>query len=174
MSLLVLSYPEISDVDFNWIQNYRKEHDPLFYHVVSPHFTIVFPTFNISEEDFITEIEYQSKNLKSIQFEIKCVVINKDSFLDVYHGLLVPDKGFSDIVKLHDKLYSGKLFPNLRLDVDFIPHIGISNSQDPIECKKRVDELNKSELSINGKIKTLDVVKYENESVTTLKVFKLI
>lgn len=74
-------------------------------------------------------------------------------------------KGYSRIVKLHDKLYSEKLKSNLRLDIDFVPHIGIGNSKDKFSCKKMVDQWNEKEFSISGKITHLTVVNYENDTI---------
>ena len=136
MSLLAISYPELEESDFNWIQLYRKENDDLYYKVVDPHFTLIFPTTNIDEDQFIEEIKNKSKNVHQIEFEIRCATINKDAFSDYYYEFLVPDKGYSDIVKLHDKLYSGILSKCLRLDIDFIPHIGIGDSLESNITKK--------------------------------------
>ncbi|MFO7890546.1 MAG: hypothetical protein R6V04_09435 [bacterium] len=68
MSYLVLAYPELSDEDFNLIQNYRKVND-IFYSMVDPHFTIVFPVFNQPEDRFIREAEKQSGSTKKIILE---------------------------------------------------------------------------------------------------------
>lgn len=85
----------------------------------------------------------------------------------------VPDEGYSRIVKLHDRLYSDKLKDNLRLDLDFIPHIGIGNSLDRYKCKKMVDEWNKEEFELRGTISRLKIVRYENDVVTTIEEIKL-
>jgi hypothetical protein len=85
----------------------------------------------------------------------------------------VPDEGYGRIVKLHDKLYSDKLKDNLRLDLDFIPLIGIGNSQDRHKCKKMVDEWNKEEFELRGTISRLKIVRYENDVVTTIEEIKL-
>jgi len=53
MPLLVIGYPTISEKDYNWIKDIRKEHDELYFNVVKPHFTIVFSTFNIKQKDLI-------------------------------------------------------------------------------------------------------------------------
>ncbi|MCS6846165.1 MAG: hypothetical protein RMN52_00450 [Anaerolineae bacterium] len=45
MSLLVLAYPELSNADRECIRAFRERYDPLYYPVVAPHFTLVFPTF---------------------------------------------------------------------------------------------------------------------------------
>ena len=79
----------------------------------------------------------------------------------------VPDEGYSRIVKLHDKLKD-----NLRLDLDFIPLIGIGNSQDRHKCKKMVDEWNKEEFELRGTISRLKIVRYENDVVTTIEEIK--
>ena len=49
MSLLVLSYPEIEKKHYDWIQTLRKDNDELYYNVVEPHFTIVFPVSNFNK-----------------------------------------------------------------------------------------------------------------------------
>lgn len=173
MALLVIAYPELRSEDYTRIQNYRRNNDGLYFDIAEPHFTIVFPVFDINDNVFIREIEKQSTGSNVIDFEIKCATLNKDSFIPYYHEFLVPDKGYSDIVKLHDRLYSGLLFSNLRMDIDFIPHIGIGNSSDPLICRKRVDELNSGGLSIEGIISRLDIVSYENDEIKTLKKISL-
>ncbi|MFH1198168.1 MAG: 2'-5' RNA ligase family protein [bacterium] len=169
MSLLTIAYPKLNDEDFLWIQNYREKNDELYFNLVAPHFTIVFPVFDFSSDAFVEEIEAMSKGINQIYFEIKCATINKDSFIPYYHEFLVPDKGFSDIVKLHDKLYSEKLFSNLRMEIDFIPHIGIGNSKEVHVSKKRVDDLNKTGICISGQITHLDIVFYENNKIEIIK-----
>ena len=73
------------------------------------------------------------------------------------------------MVKLHDKLYSGLLAPKQRLDLDFIPHMGIGNTKDPEECKKLVDEVNELNIHFPGEITTLDVLEYKNNQFKTLE-----
>ncbi|MGB9772354.1 MAG: 2'-5' RNA ligase family protein [Candidatus Kapaibacteriota bacterium] len=173
MAYLVLAYPKLTSDDFTKIQNYRKKNDELFFKIVDPHFTIVFPVFDISEDKFIEEVKQKSTNIAKFDFVIRCATINKDAFNDYFHTFLVPDEGYSKIVKLHDKLYSDKLKDYLRLDIDFIPHIGIGNSKDKNSCKKMVDEWNKKDFSISGKITHLTIVNYENDRVTKIEEIEL-
>ena len=173
MAYLVLAYPDLTSKNFDQIQNCRKDNDELFFKVVEPHFTIVFPVFNISEDEFVREVKDKSECLTKFDFVIRCATINKDAFSDYYHTFLVPDEGYSRIVKLHDKLYSEKLKDNLRLDIDFIPHIGIGNSKDKFLSKKMVDEWNENEFSISGTILRLTVVNYENGIVTKIEDIRL-
>lgn len=173
MAYLVLAYPDIKGSDYELVQNYRKNNDELFYTVVEPHFTIIFPVFDFSESLFIKEIIEKSKDVEKIKFVIRCATINKDAFNEYFHAFLVPDEGYSNIVKLHDKLYSGILKENLRLDLDFVPHIGIGNSKDKYLCKQMVNEWNNKEFAISGSISRLTIVNYENDIVTKLKEIEL-
>lgn len=173
MAYLVIAYPDLEKKDFDKIQHYRELNDKLFFKVIAPHFTIVFPVFDKTETEFIDEVKLQATNIEKFNFKIKCSTINKDSFSDHYHSFLVPDEGFSNIIKLHDKLYCDKLKDNLRLDIDFIPHIGIGNSLDKYLCKSMVDEWNKTDFSITGAVTKLTIVKYDNDKVTEIESINL-
>ncbi len=174
MLYLVLAYPKISKKDFEFIQNYRKANDPKYFKVVDPHFTIVFATSNFTENDFVDEVAKQTNGIQKFDFKIRCATINEDDSHEYYHEFLVPDEGYSQIVKLHDKLYSGAFFDNLRFDIDFIPHIGVGNSTDVHVCKKNVDTLNAQNVFIEGSVDTLDIVAYENNTITTIRKIELI
>lgn len=174
MSLLVLSYPEISQRDFDWIQKIRAEHDTLHYKIVDPHFTIVFAVDDINRREFIGHVKEQTQGFKKTSFVLKCAVVVKDSFSEYTYVFLVPDEGQSGIIKLHDKLYQGRLASKLRLDIPFIPHISIGNSLDPQDCKRLADQLNQQPFAIKGWIETLDVAKYEDNRVETIEQIKLV
>ena len=173
MSLLVLGYPELKTTDFEWIQNIRLKYDSIYYNVVNPHFTFVFPVFNFLQDEFTEDIIKNSSHIKKIEFFLRCAVIVKDSFSDYTDILLVPDEGYSDIVKLHDKLYSGILINDLRLDIPFIPHIGVAGFTNPEESKAVADDLNKSNFIIEGIIDKLDIVNYNYPKVESIKEIQL-
>ncbi|HYF81858.1 MAG TPA: 2'-5' RNA ligase family protein [Clostridia bacterium] len=168
MAFLVLGKLDIKESDYNWIQDFRKEHDELNYNIVYPHFTFVFPTFGKDEKEFKDEVFKKVKDFKPIDFCIRCAVINKNAFNEYWHVLLVPDEGHSEIVKLHDKLYSDVLLDTLYLEIQFVPHIGVANSKDKRICKKLVDSINSSNINICGTIKTLDVAVYDNDTVKSI------
>ena len=169
MSYLVVAYPKISKVDSNWIQEYRRKNDPMYFSVIEPHFTIVFSIQDVDEKAFVKEVKRQVKGIKKIDFEIKVATINQDDSGDYYHEFLVPDKGYSNIVKLHDKLYSGEFRKYLRLDIDFIPHIGIGNNKDSLISKDRIDNINKKGVNISGTINDLDIIEYKDGKIRTIE-----
>jgi hypothetical protein len=173
MAFAVCSYPKLNARDYKLIQDFRKENDELYYQVAEPHFGFVFPISQIQREHFIREVHEKSNGIKKIEFEIRCATINKDAFIDYFHLLLVPDKGYSDIIKVHDKFYSDVFFEFLRLDIDFIPHMGIANSKDKYKVKNMVDKWNKNDFSIKGIIDSLTIIDYTENVLTNLEEIKL-
>jgi 2'-5' RNA ligase len=174
MAFLVLAYPEIKKDDYERIQEFRKEHD-FNYHLLGPHFTLVFPVDGGWEaESFIQEISKQVQGVQAIEFRLRCAVLNKDPFSDYYFTLLVPDEGHSKIIKLHDKLYSDKLLPHRALIANFTPHITVGNSKDPLKCLEMIETWNKEEFAIKGRITVLDVANYENDTVRTIQRIPLV
>lgn len=164
MAYLVIAYPDLSSHHFTQLQSYRQKNDDLFT-IIEPHFTFVFPMNDIYKVDFVNEIKAKSKAFKKIDFAIRCATVHKDSFSEHFYTFLVPDEGYSSMVKLHDKLYSGNLKDNLRLDIAFVPHIRIGNSIDKNLCKQMVNDWNHTDFLISGTISKLTIVKFENNVV---------
>lgn len=173
MAYIIIAYPKLSEIDFEWIQSYREKNDLRYFSVIKPHFTIVFAINDLSEEEFIQEVKKQAEGIKKINFEIKVATINQDDSGNYYHEFLVPDQGYSEIVKLHDKLYSGAFSGYLRFDIDYIPHIGIGNSDDVLTSKRRIDELNSTGVNISGTIDSIDIIEYKDGVVRTIEAIKL-
>ncbi len=173
MSYLVLAYPKIDKKEYNWIQNFRKKYDIRFYGIVEPHFTIVFPINKVGESVFIKHVKKNAKNVETIKFSLNCSIIVKDSFSDYTDIFLTPDEGNSGIIKLHDRLYTGVLSSELRLDIPFITHIAIGASKDAGECKKLSDKINENNIHIKGVVNSLDLIWYEYPEVRTIEQIQL-
>ena len=174
MALGVLAYPRWNPEDYARIQDFRKDFDELYYQVVAPHFAFVFPLEGIGREAFLAEAEKQALGFGPIEFELRCAVINKDAFLPYYHLLLVPEKGYSRVVRLHDRLYSGQFRPHLRLDIDFIPHVGIANSKDPQLVKRWVDSWNRDDFCIRGRMESVTAIEYLDGTLKDLHTIPLV
>ncbi len=169
MALCVPAYPELGKLDYERIQEFRKDHDR-YYRVIEPHFTLVFSMpVEWETEIFIREIEDRTRDFRPFEFRIRCAALNKDTFRELYHAFLVPDEGHSQIVKLFEEISRGRLFQYRQLNVDYIPHIGIGNSPDPLSCLEMVRLWNKDEFEIAGHISALDVADYNGERVQTIK-----
>ena len=57
----------------------------------------------------------------------------------------------------------GILASELRLDIPFVPHIGIANAVDRQVCKRLADDLNGEGFSIEGILDTLDVISIDRD-----------
>jgi hypothetical protein len=77
------------------------------------------------------------------------------------------------ILRLQDNLYGGLLADRLRLDIDYIPHIGIGNSKDKFKCKEMADSWNRQHFAISGKIIHLTLVNYADNKVASLEQIEL-
>lgn len=168
MALAVVNYPTLSEKDFQWIQSVRKKFDKLFYNVINPHFTLVFPTENISFELLFEHLQKVAEHFEPFEFVIRCATVGDPDFMDHAHLFLIPDEGFSKIVKLHDAFYRGVLEPELRLDLPFVPHIAIASLPNPEDCKKLADKLNAKNFEIRGKIETLDIIRFDGLTTETI------
>ncbi len=168
MALLAVAYPDVSPTDYTWIQTMRQQHDP-HYPLIAPHFTLVFPTPAVDQIAFIDHITAQTERVHAIPFLIQCATIVKDAFSPQTHLFLVPDRGYSDLVKLHDALYTGILAASLSLDVAYIPHITVGAHADPHICKAVADQINQQDIRIRGQIHAIDILAYENNRVSSVK-----
>lgn len=169
MSLCVVNYPSINSRDFEWIQSIRRQHDHLFFNIVRPHFTMVFPTNDVEESTLIEHVTQILSEFKGFDAVLRCAIIGDPSFMDHAHVFLMPDEGFGNLVRLHDKLYTGILERELRLDLPFIPHIGVASVPSLKESKAIVDKLNKEEFAVRCRIDSLDVIGYEGKNTWNIK-----
>src|SRR5687768_12300873 len=128
MSNVVLGYPTISPVDFDWIQNIRKTSDRQ-YDVVKPHFTLVFPTAKLSEDELIRHTQQKAKNASVIKIALLRAIVVEDDSKMFFHTFLIPSEGNQEIIMLHVLLYTGGLASELREDIPFIPHLGIATNE---------------------------------------------
>ena len=96
-----------------------------------------------------------------------------DDNSDDYYIFLVPDEGFSSISLLHDALYSGFMRPHLRLDLPYIPHIGIATNKDKEHLYQLARGWNRQALVIRGTINSLTLSSYSGKKIEEIKEFIL-
>jgi hypothetical protein len=165
MALCVVNYPELSSKDYDWIQNIRREHDQLFFDIVEPHFGLVFPLENIEKSTLIEHVAEITARFSPFDVTLRCATLGDPNFMDHAHAFLIPDEGLSDIVKLHDALYTGPLQSELRLDLPFIPHIGVASTPRINECKAIVDRLNSERFEIHARVENVDIIDYDGKRI---------
>lgn len=172
-SLLALCYPRLRVEDQRFIDGFRDRHDQAYREVVRPHFTMVFQVRDLAESMFAEHVARVAERSAPFRFVCRYAMVHNDISSDDYHVFLVPDEGFSELSLLHDFLYTGVLAPELRLEVPYVPHIGIATLKDPHHCKGLVDDLNGQRLCVDGSVEEISVVEYNGKTVSDLRHFRL-
>ncbi|PLW67953.1 hypothetical protein C0039_15065 [Pseudohalioglobus lutimaris] len=167
--LYTLCYPTLSDKDHEFIRSFRREHDLPFRDVVDHHFTVVFGISDFPEDTYSEHVRTILQDQKSIDFVCRYAALGDDSDSDDFYVFLTPDEGLSDICRLHDKLYSGKLKQFHRIEIPYIPHIGIATMPDARRIQFLCDELNASSFSIGGTLESATICAYDGTQVVDLE-----
>ena len=168
-SLVVVSYPDAEPQFLALIEQIRNQYRGLRHSLLPPHVTFVFPTNCLQQSKMLSHMKGQLPGFGEIPFVLRSSLLVKDDPSDNFYVLLVPDEGFSRIVKLHDRLYTGPLAAALRLDIPFIPHVTVGYSEDVRLCKAAVDDLNALDFEIRGTISSLDVISKADSRYETIE-----
>lgn len=172
MNLYTLCYPKLTSEDRRFIDEYRNEYDIPFRDVVAPHFTMVFGCAEVSESVYREHVHGVAQSQGVIRFTCRYAMPANDDSNNNYYVFLVPDEGYSELSKLHDQLYRGVLAPYLRLDIPYVPHIGIATIPDAPQIKALCDGLNSSGVIVSGEIDTISVCSYDGSKITDLETFQ--
>ena len=171
MPLLVLAYPELAPEDTVWIEMIRAVHDPA-HERVRAHFTLVYPLPDSPEQlgvEVVSEvIRAAAAAFAPIAFVLRSAIPFNDLLGPDTNVFLMPDEGFGALVRLHDRLYSGPLAGELRLDIPSVPHITVARLHDPQAGKRLADTLNGREFAISGTITALYLVTHDGGTVRTI------
>lgn len=170
--LFVLAFPKLSPQDLAWIQAIRQAHDAQF-EVVDPHFTLLFGTTAVSRADLLSHVTQQAATTSAFSLSLCAAISVKDSFSPYTHTFLVPDTGNSDLIKLHDQLYTGPLRNEQRLDIPYIPHITVGSFADPQQGQQLAERLNSENFVIDGAVDALDVVALADGELTAVQTIPL-
>ena len=170
--ILALCYPELSDEHSKFIDDFRDENDKKYVSVVRPHFTIFFPIADLDIEEFTKHVESAVSGFEPFNFTCRYSSLSNDDSCDDWYVFLIPDEGNSNINLLHDRIYTGEYEKYHRLDLGYIPHIGIGTNTDVKKMKKLCDELNQKKFSISGHIKEIVISEYDGSTVYDLRKIK--
>ena len=166
MAVLVIAYPELSLTDYSWIQALRTQYDSQ-HPLIAPHFTLVFPTSRLDPLAMLDHVLACTRTSAHFSFVLRCATTVKDPFSTKTHLFLVPDEGYSGLVKLHDALYTHELASELSLEVPYIPHITVGDQVDPTVLRPIATTINAQSICITGQITALDILLYANNSLQT-------
>ena len=154
------------------IENFRKEYDSQ-YEIIKLHYSFVFPVDGISVKEFSAALKKHLKGENSIVFSTHLASLHKDDLTGMHNVFLIPFHGHAQMIKLHDKLYDGKLAKYLRTELKFEPHITLGNSLNKSHCQQMITDWNDKNIIIKGSVSSIDIIKLEDENVTTVEKVKL-
>jgi len=167
--LYTLCYPTLSDSDHEFIRSFRLEHDLPFRDVVDHHFTIMFGISDIPTKKYVEHVRSKLMGQSSVDFACRYAALGDDSEGDDFYVFLIPDEGFSDVCRLHDKLYSGEFKSYHRVAIPYIPHIGIATIPDAKKIQSLCDQLNADSLCIAGTLESATICEYDGTKVVDLE-----
>ncbi len=173
--LLCVAYPKLNETAESLILEFRRQHDRRYVDVIDAHWTMTFPgsSEGIDERQMGEHISAIAADCYPIDFCCRYALVYDDEGCDDYYIFLVPDEGFSGISRLHDRLYSDFMRTKLRLDLPYIPHIGIATGKDPEQLYELARDWNAAGHEIHGMIDALTLCSYDGKKVHDLETFPL-
>jgi len=169
--LAILSYPSLNEADCQWIESVRIKHDPQAARI-GVHFTLVFPA-DAAPAEVAVEVAAVARSARPIPFTIRRARAVSDVVGGGARVFLVPHEGCGEIATLHDQLYQGVLHPHLRADIPFTPHMTVAAGLDLAVCEGLVQELSLDHRTVQGILRTIEVVNLENRRVDSIATFVL-
>ncbi len=173
MALLVLTYPDLKEADYDWIQSIREKYDQLDYQMIGPHFTLVFPVDGVDRSTFTEHVRTVSRRSVAFPFELRCAVVVYGRYNDKWHVFLAPDQGYSGLVRLHRDLYTGPLAEKARFDEPYVPHVTVGKFDTREAAGDAAERLDTRRFRIEGKVRTIDIVDYTDGHTTSVDRFEL-
>jgi len=165
--LLVLAYPEVAPTDLAWIESIRAAHDPASERVRA-HFTLVYPTQALAAAQLIAHVRAVVPICAPFPFVLSAALPYPDVTGPEQHVFLMPNAGFGALVRLHERLYSGLLASDRRLDIPTVPHVTVARLTDPARGRDLAAELNARDWSIPGTLTALTIVRDDGLTVREL------
>lgn len=105
------------------IYDFRKKYD-FKWNLIQPHITLVFP-FDFSDENLLVKhIEEKATTNQPFTIVVDRYKKSHDNYL-----YLTFKKGSSELIDLHNSLYTGVLTDYLKNDHSYEPHLTIGNFQ---------------------------------------------
>ncbi len=168
MKLAIVAYPNLDEIDRQWIESFRAKHDPQASRL-GVHFTLVFP-FEAAPSDLGPELAEVAQSTPPIAFAIHGSKVVRDVLRNDSHVFLVLAEGDAQIATLHDRLYAGALRTHLRADIPFVPHMTVGTAPDSEVAERLAGEIEVRSRMVRGTIANfalVDVGTPRVQSITT-------
>jgi len=128
------------DIDTRRINQFRTKHDPQT-ELIEPHITVMFPVSeSIGKDNLVHHIENIASNWQSFPIHLQGFQVSTDD-----HLFLLVQEGNANVIRLHDKVYTGILADYWRKNIPFLPHLTLGvlnkNSTNQDQVLQEAEEL---------------------------------
>jgi 2'-5' RNA ligase len=155
--LFTVAFPEWAAADAAFVDGFRRRHDEAMHSVVGPHVTLLFGCSALPAPDYRAHVERVAASSPTLSVRFRYAMLGADDEQPLAYVFLVPDDGNAGLSLLHDRLYTGPMAAQLRLDLPYTPHVTIGRSADRLQAKRWCDQLNEAGVDIEARISTLTV-----------------
>lgn len=164
MALVVLGRPRLKPADAAWITALRDRHGgTLAAPEIGAHVTLVFPSDVTDATTATGHLAVVAGDTAPFALAFRCALPVQDPGSGDTYVYLVPDEGFSGLVRLHDRLYSGPFADALRLDIPYIPHVTLARIAEAKLARALADDLNGQEPEIHARLETIELFRLDEE-----------
>ena len=156
MIYALVHYP---NVDTACINQLRMKYDPHF-KLIEPHITLMFPVSEaIGDKNLVHHLECVLGGRKPFSFHLQGFQISSDD-----HLFLLIQEGNSNLIRLHNEVYTGILAYHLIKDIPFVPHLTLGVlSMDPNEQERILEEARRSGIDYHCVLDRLHLVKVNDD-----------
>lgn len=166
--IYVLTYPEFEPSCAGKIRDFRAKHEPERAELVPPHITLVFGVKD-KHLSTITELaETVSGQIRAFAIVFDGYTVAFDPFEQKYKIFLICGEGSRTVSAVHNQLYDGEHRAELSSTHPFRPHMTIATYDERVEIE-RVNVSDAGELPVCGKLRALQIVRFSNGKLSTLK-----
>lgn len=142
----IVIFPQF-DSDTNLIQDIRNQYDPLANKIL-PHITLVFPfTSEISSDVLRQHIKNSLQGFKAFSLSMQGISHESGNYL-----VLNLIKGYAEIIKIHDLLYSGILTRFLSNKHIYQPHLTVGRFKNSSAAKTAMNQLKSFDYKFKTKV----------------------
>jgi 2'-5' RNA ligase len=152
MLYALIHYPAVDIVSINQL---RRKYDPQV-DLIEPHITIVFPVpGSVGEPRLVSHMEQVLRAWKPFPIHLQGLQQSWDNYL-----FLLIQEGKTDVIRLHDELYTGILAAYRREVVPFVPHVTLGAfPEDEDRCLQALEEAEGLKLDYQSIVDRLHLVK---------------
>jgi 2'-5' RNA ligase len=169
-TLYTVTYPELQEDDYAWIEHIRRTYDPQFA-LIRPHFTLVFGCNQIEPLEYVKHVESIAEDFDEVTFTCNSVAMHSED--ESSYLYLIPNRGNEKILEMHRRLHAGAFKTLYTSKHRFTPHLTLAKSRDGTQVQQLANQVNLQPLSISGKLSTIEVCSVQAGALTTLAQFNV-